>query len=68
MTPGERVNALPLRPIISNIGTASYQIAKHLSKLLSPLSKSDYTMSSTEDLTNLLKTQHVLADCDMVSF
>ena len=34
------VDDLPLRPIISNIGTASYQLAKYLVKLLSPLSKS----------------------------
>ena len=37
---GSSVDDLPLRPIISNIGTASYQLAKYLAKLLSPLSKS----------------------------
>ena len=68
LKPGEGIESLPLRPIISNIGTASYQIAKHLAKLLSPLSRSEYTVSSTDDLTNLLKTQYVPADCDMISF
>ena len=33
------VDILPLRPIISNIGTASYQLVKHLAKFLLPLSK-----------------------------
>ena len=33
------VDQLPLRPIIWNVGTASYQLAKHLAKLLLPLSK-----------------------------
>ena len=38
------VEDLPLRPIIFNVGTASYQLAKYLAKLLSPLSKSQYTL------------------------
>ena len=38
------VEDLPLRPIVSNIGTASYHLAKHLPKILSPLSKSEYTV------------------------
>ena len=36
------INDLPLRPIISNIGAASYRLAKYLAKLLSPLSTSEY--------------------------
>ena len=34
------VNNLPLRPIISNVGTASHQLTKYLAKHLSPLSRS----------------------------
>ena len=41
------IEDLPLRPIVSNIGTASYHLAKHLAKILSPLSKSEYTVDST---------------------
>ena len=37
---GSSVVDLPLRPIISNVGTASYQLAKYLVKLLPPVSKS----------------------------
>ena len=33
------VDQLPARPIISNIGTAFYLLAKYLAKLLLPLSK-----------------------------
>ena len=39
---------LPLRPIVTNIGTASYGISKHLAKLLQPLSVSEYTIGSTK--------------------
>ena len=40
----DKVNKLPLHSIVSNIGTASYQLAKYFAKLLSPLSKSEYTV------------------------
>ena len=45
---GSSIDDLPLRPIISNVGTASYQLAKYLVKLLSPLSRSQYTVNSTK--------------------
>ena len=38
------VDKLPIRPIISNIQTASYQLPKYLAKLLSPLNTSEYTV------------------------
>ena len=40
----DKVDKLALRPIVSSIGTASYQLAKYLAKLLSPLSKSEHTV------------------------
>ena len=43
------VDKLPIRPVASNIGTASYQLAKYLAKLLPPLSQSQYTVKSTKD-------------------
>ena len=33
------VNELPLRPVISNIGTATYEVSKFLADLLQPLTK-----------------------------
>lgn len=65
---GERVNELPFRPIVSNIGTASYEIAKHLVQLLSPLVKSEFTVSSTNKLLNILEKQVVPEDCELLPF
>ena len=65
---GERVNELPFRPIVSNIGTASYEIAKHLVQLLSPLVKSEFTVSSTNKLLNILEKQVVPEDCELLLF
>ena len=40
----DTIDQLPLRPIVSNIGTASYHLPKYLAKLLSTLSQSEYTV------------------------
>ena len=37
LPPDGFIDNVPLRPIVSNIGTASYQLVKYLAKLLSPL-------------------------------
>ena len=52
-------NDLPLRPIVSNIGTATYETAKYLAKLLSPLSKSNYTINRTKQFVNHIRKQKV---------
>ena len=44
----DTVDELPIRPIVSNIGTATYDLAKYLAKLLSPLSQSNYTLKNTK--------------------
>ena len=46
----------PLRPIISNIGTGSYHLAKYLAKTLSPLSKSEYTVNNNLEFISYLIT------------
>ena len=51
----EKVDKLTLRPIISNIGTAMYEIARYLAELLAPLRKSKYTISNTKDFITRLK-------------
>ena len=43
------VDELPLRPVISNIGTATYELSKYLAELLKPLTKSQYSVESTKD-------------------
>ena len=50
------VSYLPLRPII---GTALYQLTKYLPKLFSPLSKSQYKVNSTKELTDVIKNEIV---------
>ena len=35
--PTDNVDKLPIRPIVSNINTSTYELAKYLTKLLSPL-------------------------------
>ena len=52
----DTTDQLPLRPIVSNIGTASYHLSKYLAKLLSPLSQSEYTVKIPKNLFKNLKT------------
>ena len=47
LSQGDQVEKLPIRPIISNIDTATYRLAKHLAKLLSPLSTSELHCEET---------------------
>lgn len=68
MKPNDTIKELTLRPIISNIGTATYQLAKYLAKLLSPLSKSIYTVNSTDDFINLIRNLDIPEDHLMISF
>ena len=59
---------LPLRSIVSNIGTASYHLAKHLAKILSPLSKSEYPVDSTTDFIKCVRKMKILAQHKVISF
>ena len=68
LTNNSTIDELPIRPIVSNIGTATYHLAKHLAKLLSPLSQSEYTVKSTRDFTEKLKVEKVPTGYKMVSF
>ena len=62
------VDQLPLRPIVSNIGTASHYLAKHLAKILAPLSKSEYTVQNTKDFVNFIKPQKIPFNYQLISF
>ena len=64
----EDVNQLPVRPIISNIGTATYKTSKYLAKLLAPLTKSRYTINSTKDYITYTKNLKIGPHQEMVSF
>ena len=62
------MNQLPLRPIISNIGTATYKTSKYLAKLLAPLTKSKYTIESSKDFIAYVKKLKIGKNHEMVSF
>ena len=62
------VEQLPVRPIITNIGTATYQTSKYLAKLLAPLTKSEYTINSTTEFISFTKDLKLDKDHDLVSF
>ena len=64
----DKVNRLPIRPIISNIGTATHKTAKYLCDLLSPLGKSEYTVESTKEFINRIKGTRVPEGYVMISF
>ena len=68
LPPDGNINNLPLRPIISNIDTASYQLAKYLAQLLSPLTRSRYTVNTTKDPIVKIKNEKVPQNCNLVSF
>ena len=65
---GSSADDLSLRPIISNVGTASYHLAKHLAKLLSPLSKSQYKVYSTKEFIEMIKKEIIPSSYRMICF
>ena len=62
------VDELPIRPIISNINTTSYQFAKYLAKLLSPVSTSEYIVKSTTDFVTRIKRQNITNNFKLICF
>ena len=69
LSPNDTINELPLRPIVSNIGTATYHLSKYLAKLLSPLSESEYTIKkNTKNFVEKIKKEHIPNDHLLVSF
>ena len=62
------VEELPLRPIVSNLNTATYQLARYLAKILSPLNHSQYTVKSSNKFVNAIKQQVIPSSYKLVSF
>ena len=62
------VGDLPLRPIISNIGTATYQISKYLAGILAPLTKNEYAVLNSYAFVKDIKRFSVSEDEKLVSF
>lgn len=56
------MNLLPIRTIISNIKTATYQLEKYLAKILPYLSQLQYTVRSTKDFIQKIHNVNVPID------
>ena len=59
---------IPLRPIISSINTASYNLAKFLVPYLTSISTSPYTLTDTESFIKYLQSLSLPNNCIMASF
>ena len=53
---------------MSNIGNLLYQLTKYLAKLLSPLSKSEYTADNNVEFINNIKSEKVPTGHSFISF
>ena len=54
--------------MISNIGTATYETAKYLNNLLSPLGKSQHTVSNSKEFVEKIKEERIPIGYKMISF
>ena len=68
MAENESIENLSLRAIISNIGAASYRLAKHLGKLPSPLNHSEFTVENTKAFLQDFKNMLPPDDYKLISF
>ena len=62
----------PLQPIISQIPTATYSIAKKLNEILTPFVPSDYCLTSATDFLEILRdalqaNDHIIASLNIES-
>ena len=58
----------PLRPIISSIGTFSYQLAKFLVPIIDPLTRNEYTIENSTKFVNELCSLNMPRSSVMASF
>ena len=68
MSPNDSVQHLVIRPIVSNIGTATYHLSKYLTLLVSPLSESEYTAKNSKLFVQKLKSDAIPSNYKIVSF
>ncbi|XP_076067682.1 uncharacterized protein LOC143040472 [Oratosquilla oratoria] len=62
----------PIRPIISQIPTATYSVAKRLNEILTPHVPTDYALTSTQEFLDILTNappakNHIIASLDVES-
>ena len=60
------IQQLPIIRIVSNLNTATYQLAKYLSKTLSPLRESENTIKNTRPFMEMIKHNQVPERFQMV--
>ena len=59
---------MKVRPIISNIGTATYETPKYLNNLLWPLGKSQHTVPNSKEFVEKIKEERIPIGYKMISF
>ena len=60
---------IPMRPIVSFCGSPTYELSKHLTTVLQPLTnKSQHKVQSTENFIDAIKTVQIPDDYKLVSF
>ena len=64
----EGLNELTMRPIVSNVRTATYETAKFLNSLLAPLGISDRSILNTEAFVKQVKGQRIPEGYEMITF
>ena len=64
----DNADKLSIRSIASNINTSTYELAKYLTKLSSPLSCSQYTVNSTKHFNKSTKHGKISTGYQMISF
>ena len=62
------VDELPMRPVISNIGTATYELSRYLAGLSKPLTRSEFSVDSSKEFVDTLRTQTLPPGFCLVSF
>ena len=67
MSLNQGIDELFFRPIISN-DTATYELARYLAMVLSQLSRSDFTVSSSKEFTEIIKLKSIPDNYKLVSF
>ena len=68
LPPNGTIEEFPIRPIVSNIGTTSYRLAKYLAQNLSLLGQPTYTIKGTFDLKGKIKNEQIPLGFTMVLF
>ena len=59
---------VPLRPIMSAIGSPTYELSKHLANILSPLQNNKYTVKNSASFVEKIRSMSVDPDEILVSF